>query len=215
MFLEQEIHPEHKESYIGSATLKCVKLIAAQNSSIKTLHFKSYFYVPHRESDDSEEAFTLSREEFLKGESLDRRIQDLKEGWNIGIHSPVQLTNGESRHFALMDIALRKSDENLLRISRRLREIVVPRFGGGFVLETGKSYHFLGHRLLTPDQWLDFLGASLLTSIVTVTLDEEPNIHEMVTDYRYVGYSLLRRSTGLRITANGDKTFVPRVVDVI
>ncbi|MBI4091916.1 MAG: hypothetical protein HY427_01780 [Candidatus Levybacteria bacterium] len=213
--LEQGVSPEYKEKYIGLTTLDCAKLVVAQNPHIHTLSFRAYFYIPNTESGDSEEAFRIPKDSFLQGDALNHRAQDLPERWNIAICSPVGLTDGSMRHLELLDLALSKSDENLQRTAQRLRQIIVPRFGGGFILETRKSYHFFGRRLLTPDQWLDFLGASLLTSIVTVTPDEDPNIHERVADYRYIGYSLLRRYTGLRITTNGDKTFVPRVVDVI
>lgn len=215
MYFERGVTPEHREKYLGLSTLDCAKLVVAKNPDIKVLTLRSYFYIPNAESDDAEEVFSLPREEFLHGESLSQRMRSLREGWNIALHSPVELVDGSTGHFALLDLSLRKSDENRERTIGRLREIITPRFGGCFVLETRKSYHFFGEKLLTIDQWLDFLGAALLTSIVTVTPDEEPNIHEMVADYRYIGYSILRRSTGLRITANGNKTFLPRVIDVI
>lgn len=59
------------------------------------------------------------------------------------------------------------------------------------------------------------IGFCLITSIVTVTPDDVPNQHEVISDYRYIGHSLIRGSTGLRITTRGTKTFEPRVVAVI
>lgn len=114
----------------------------------------------------------------------------------------------------MMDLHPLKSPASLEKCARRLKEIVVPEFGGGFILETGRSYHFLRRELLTPEGFIRFLGACLLTSIVTVR-QNGPNIHETIADYRYIGHSLSRGSTGLRITANGEKNTLPHVVKVI
>ena len=67
---------------------------------------------------------------------------------------------------------------------------------------------------LDHDKWLKFLGASLLTGILTVASGGQYS-YESVVDNRYIGHSLLRGTTGLRIITNGTKTFTPRVVALI
>lgn len=69
--------------------------------------------------------------------------------------------------------------------------------------------------MLGPEEWLDFLGLNLITSIVTQVDENLPRVHEFISDYRYIGHSMLRRSTGLRVTTRGSKTFTPQVVSVI
>lgn len=203
------------ERFIGFSTLECAREIVRLNPEISGLQLRAYCYIPNQPSGYSEPIFRLSREEFLKGTRVKELVQRLGLEWNLALDSPVVLQSGETGHFAMVDIAPRKSFESLAKVISRFREIIVPQFGGGFLLETKKSYHFLGTRILSQDEWYKFLGFCLITSIVTVTPDDVPNRHEIISDYRYVGYSLIRGSTGLRITTRGTKTFKPRVIAII
>lgn len=203
------------EKYIGLSTLGCAQEIVRINPDIAAVQLRAYCYIPDKPSGDGEPIFRLSREEFLEGTRIEEVVQSLGPEWNLALDSPVVLQSGETGHFAMVDLAPRKSSESLAKVVSRLQEIIVPRFGGGFLLETRKSYHFLGTKILSQNNWYKFLGFCLITSIVTVTPDDVPNQHEIVCDYRYIGYSLIRDSTGLRMTTRGTKTFEPRVIVVI
>lgn len=210
---EEQIAPT--ERFIGFSTMECAREIVRLNPEISGLQLRAYYYIPDKPSGDDEPIFRLSREEFLEGTRVEEVLQRLGPEWNLALDSPVVLQSGETGHFAMADLAPRKSPESLVKVVGRIREIIVPQFGGGFLLETRKSYHYLGTKILSQDEWQRFLGFCLITSIVTVTPDDVPNQHEVICDYRYVGHSLIRGSTGLRITTRGTKTFEPRVVVVI
>lgn len=201
--------------YLGLTTLQCAKAVVVEDPKIQRVNFRKYFNIPEKPTEEDEELIGLDRQAFLSGNVLTRLIRDYPEGWNISFDSRVEDANGNAFQLPLMDLALRKSEENLDRTKERLKKLIVPRFGGGFILETKDSYHFFGKRLLSHGEWLKFLGFSLLTSIVTVTPEDQGNIHELISDYRYIGHSLIRGSTGLRITANGSKSVLPKVVAII
>lgn len=215
MTLEAGRSEQSEDKYLGLTTLQCAGIIVAENPLIERVNLRCYFYIPEKPSGEDEKLIALDRETFLNGKVLQKLMMELSEGWNISFDSKVKDKDGNMQQLPMMDLSLQKSEENLARTKDRLERLIVPRFGGGYILETQKSYHFFGKKLLDHEEWLRFLGFSLLTSIVTVASEGQENIHELVSDYRYVGHSLIRGSTGLRITANGSKSVLPRIVSVV
>lgn len=201
--------------YRGLTTLELARKVVRDLPKIRRVYFREYYYEPNKPSGSEERRFSLNREVFLRTGKLELPIQHLQEGWNIAFDSVVEDRRKKLWHLPLVDLALRKSQKNLRKTVRRLQEIIAPRFGAGYILATNRSYQFFGTRLLSHDEWLQFLAWCLLSSMVTVTPKNQENIHEMIADYRYIGHSLLRGSTGLRITAHGTKTVLPRVVAVV
>ena len=191
-----------KERCIGLSTLECTKFIVSQNPQISHLYLRPYIYTPDQPY--ITEPFPVGREEFLFGQPLTRFAEHLALGDNVALDSQV-VASLKVQNLAMMDFAPVKSDQAQARIKERFSQLIVPKFGGGFLLETGRSYHFLGENILDNKGWLDFLGYCLLTSIE----------HELIADARYIGYSIIRRSTGLRVTTAGTKTFQPRCVAII
>lgn len=216
MITEQGHFAQEKEQHLGLTTLEIGRVVVDKTPQIQRVHLRRYFHVPDRDRTSVEEkVYVVDRQTFLHSEVVGKLMEKLDPGWNISLDSQVEGQKGELLQFPMMDLALNKSPENLERTKQRLKKIIVPDFGGGFILETEKSYHFFGEKPFNQEKLNQFLGLCLLTSIVTVTPDGQPNIHEMVADYRYVGHSLIRGSTGLRITTNGTKTFTPRVIATI
>lgn len=213
MTIEVDRPEESGEEYLGLTTLQCAWIIVVGDPQIQRVNFRRYLCVPGKPTKD--DVIGLNRQAFLDGAVVEELIEDCPERWNIAFDSKVEDANGDVFQLPMMDLTLRRSPENLDRTKERLKELIVPDFGGGFILETEKSYHFLGRRLLSHKEWLKFLGLSLLASIVIVTPNGQENIHELVADYRYIGHSLIRGSAGLRITAGGSKTVLPKVVAVI
>ena len=206
-----------KEACLGLSTLEIAQRIVDSNSEIQSIRFRPYFYIPNKPSGSEEQTHGVSRKLFLelKQIDMDNWLTQLGEGYNIALDSPVVFENGDKGHFVMADLAPQKSDENLKKIKERFSEIIQPRFGGGFFLETKKSYHFIGEKFASQEDWHELLGRLLITSIVTVTPEGTPNIHEVIADYRYIGHSLIRGSTGLRLTTNGEKTISPSVVGFV
>lgn len=103
-----------------------------------------------------------------------------------------------------MDFDIPKSKKNLKLLIERLKKLDYP---SGWILETGKSYHFYGYDLMSNKEWLGFLSRSLLTSLVIT----RENIIQ-IADARFVGHSIRRGCCTLRVTTRADKSFKPRVV---
>jgi hypothetical protein len=206
-----------KEACLGLSTLGVAQRIVKNSPKVQVIRLRPYFYIPNKPSGVEEQPYGISREQFLEMEQadLDDRVVQLGEGYNIALDSPVVLRDGSKGHFVMADLAPSKSDENLERIIERFRDIIMPRFGGGFFLGTKKSYHFIGENFVSQDEWHELLGRLLITSIVTVTPEGIPNLNEVIADYRYIGHSLIRGSTGLRLTTNGTKTVSPSVVGFV
>jgi|SRR3989344_36177 len=196
----------------GANTLEAIRVVVGDNQDIAEIEARAYFYIPSKPSMDDEKILKIMREEFLSGEKLEEFVTTQETGWNVAINSKVRLHNGLFAHIPMLDLAPRKSPEALEKVVRRLSEIIKPYFGSGYILETRKSYHYLGNKIFDENRFNEFLGRSLITSIVTKMPDEIPNVHEHIADYRFIGYSLMRMGTGLRITANGDKEFLPKVI---
>lgn len=204
-----------QERLLGFSTMDIAKDVVLANQDIAVVHFRAYHYVPNTPPGPEERIFPIERNTFLYGYDPAVIIDSLDDGSNLALDSKIMLESGDRAHFQMMDLAPRKSPEALEKITCRFKEIIVPRFGGGVLLETNKSYHYFGFQVLSLEEWLDFLGLNLITSIVTQVDENLPRVHEFISDYRYIGHSILRRSTGLRVTTRVSKTFEPKVVSVI
>lgn len=201
---------------LGLTTLEAARVMVSDNPDIHIVDLRAYTYFPDKPTEKgTEPRLSLPREEFLRMGGVEAFVEGFNEEWNVALDSHMEFEDGRTGHFPMLDLGPRKSEESMEKIRRRLREIVVPYFGGGVLLETKKSYHFLGNSPFGEERFQEFLGRALITSIVTVTPDEVPNEHELIVDYRYVGHSLIRGSTGLRITAKGSKVVLPKVVAVV
>lgn len=202
------------EEFLGLTTVDCARLVISELPTVKTLNFRSYCYIPQQLNEGSQ-IFSLSREEFLHGADLSKKADNLSVGWDIALSSRVDTTDSSSAHFALIDLAVKKTDTAIAKVTKQFEKYgITSMVGGGFLLETGKSYHFFGQNLLPFQDWLDFLGRCLLTSIVTTDPVTQENIHERIVDERFIGHSLRRGSCDLRVTSNS-KNVIPRVVKMI
>ncbi|MBI2595624.1 hypothetical protein HYW46_02720 [Candidatus Daviesbacteria bacterium] len=196
------------ESLVGATTIEAAKFVVGQNPQIANVFYRKYVYVPAQLGKD--EMIPVSRENFLRG--LDPKILIFAEETqaNIALDSRVNLLDGAKGHLLMMDLTLSKGLAGLQTTEERLRSCIIPHFGGGFLMETGQSYHFLGNQITNQEGWINFLGRCLVTSEVT----KDKGFIE-VADTRYIGFSLLRGSNGLRLTTRGTKSFIPRVVAIL
>lgn len=204
------IKKEETMIQIGSNCRDVLREIIFRHS-ITMVDFRAYYYIPQR-ADCPRKPFLLKTGEGFESR-LEEEIGQLQDGWDIGVYSNVFTDKGK-RHIPQIDFELPispKSQEILIGI---LEEKIVPDFGGGALLESGGSYHFWGtKRLLYPRDWgthfeidwADFMGVLLLTS-GHQTLN--------LVDVRWVGYSLLRGATVLRVSAK-TKQVLPHIVAII
>ena len=176
MSIEAQGLEQSADKYLGLTTLECAQIVVSAIPEIQKINLRRYFYIPEKPTKEDEKLISLDRQAFLNGNILKELMMDLSEGWNIAFDSKVEDGGGNVFQLPVMDLALRKSEENLGRTKGRLKKLIVPHFGGGFILETNRSYHFFGKRLLSHEEWLRFLGFSLLASIVTVTAEDQENV---------------------------------------
>ena len=146
------------------------------------------------EQDRGERALTnLSRTKITE-EYLRDAAENLSHGKLLGFVSKVHLACGGAAHIPMMDFICAPSTKNLEMLVRLLRNI---HKGRGWLLESGRSYHYYGCQLLTYREWIVFLGKCLLMS--------------GYADDRYIGHQLVDGHCVLRLSSGKSKT-VPTVV---
>lgn len=119
----------------------------------------------------------------------------LGENRLLGVCSMVRLVGGQSLHIPMMDFMCEPSSTNLGLLAHLLRDL---RQGRGCLLESGRSYHYYGFRLLSGIEWQVFMGKCLLMS--------------GFADDRYIGHQLIDGHCVLRLSAGNLKNCVPTVV---
>ena len=196
---------------VGLTTREVLRNLLEDSPEISGIQARIYFYISNEPS-THDKRLMLKREDFLQNKIVDELVSSLKDKENITLGSLIEFSDGGKGHVPMLDLAPVKSPETLEKVIKRLKEILAPEFGGGVILESKKSYQFIGLRVFKENLFNQFLGRALITSIVTKMPEDMPNKHEPIVDYRYVGHSLIKGATGLRITARGDKDFMPKVI---
>lgn len=137
-----------------------------------------------------ERSFTITNDEFVK-HGIDMIIRGLADDEGLAISSRLRMRNGFNAHLPMLDFACKPSALNLEAVEYFLRAIDQS----GVVLNSGNSYHFVGTSLLTTDEWLRFMGQSLLFT--------------PLIDARYIGHRLYDGESYLRVFANNKLTKEP------
>ena len=121
--------------------------------------------------------------------------QSLGENRLLGTCSKVCLAGGKSAHIPMMDFMCEISTKNLDLLIRLIEDL---HQGRGYLLDSGRSYHYYGSRLLTEDEWRAFLGKCLLMT--------------GFSDNRYIGHQLVDGHCVLRLSSAKLKSKTPTVV---
>ncbi len=136
----------------------------------------------------------VSRDEILAG-NLQAIADSLCENELVGITSKVFLYGGGSGHIPMMDFICPISSANLFVLKKLLMQSGQHR---GFILESGRSYHYYGMELISDEGWRTFVGKCLL-------------MHGFV-DSRYTGHQLVEGYCVLRLSTTKLKVHSPKVV---
>jgi hypothetical protein len=107
------------------------------------------------------------------------------------------MKDGSFMHLPMMDFRLEPTSEGLRRVVSALNQMQSI---GGAILESGRSYHYIGFSLVSENEWLKFLAKSLLLS--------------PLTDVRYIAHRMLEGVGYLRISTCPRKPQLPLVVYV-
>lgn len=102
---------------------------------------------------------------------------------NLALNSKVILNNGKEMHIPMLDFKLKSNSENLNIIQAVLHEFSLK----GYILDSGKSYHFIGKKLITEDELINLLAKFIL-------------IHP-ISDKAWAAHQIIERSASLRVSS--------------
>ncbi|HZT03269.1 MAG TPA: hypothetical protein VFA39_13485 [Steroidobacteraceae bacterium] len=122
-----------------------------------------------------------------------RKIITGRESECLALNSKVTLQDGTSRHIPLLDFKLASKNSN-----HQLARDCISALGlRGFLLDSGRSYHFIGASLVSGSDLFDVLAKFVLLN--------------PLADKAWAAHQLLERSASLRITGKSGNT--PEVID--
>lgn len=120
----------------------------------------------------------------------------VKSTETIGLTSMCESFDGVRAHIPMMDFSCPPSSENQTFVRHALQEIGIA---NGIIVNSGRSFHAYGFKVLTVTEWTKFMGQCLLLS--------------PYTDSRYIGHRLIADRCILRIWTSEDKPELPWIVD--
>jgi hypothetical protein len=135
----------------------------------------------------------------LKASTIEAAIASgsraLEVGEILAISSRMLSVSGEEAHLPMLDFRVAISEENEELVCEQLRAMKLQ----GWLLESGRSYHFLGRSVLDGRACLSkFLGQALLFA--------------PLVDGRWVAHQLIEGACALRISSGNDEQIPPRSV---
>lgn len=126
---------------------------------------------------------------------VERAITELAEGNMLVLSSRVELRTGERRHIPMLDFHVPSNPHNE-ELATLIAKALDPK--GGYILGSGKSYHFYGKSLLDEGALPAFLGNALLFC---------PFI-----DRAWVAHQLIEGACGLRISQKPGGGPIPKLL---
>ena len=115
---------------------------------------------------------------------------------NIGINSRVILADGSEKHIPMLDFHIRYSEQNTPIVSQ-ICSIIDP--NGGYILNSGHSYHYIGKVPVSTDELIDMLAKA--------------QFFAPITDSIWIAHQILERACTLRLGIKHG--IVPYVVNKI
>lgn len=139
----------------------------------------------------------LTRGEILQGALL-RCAARLRAGESLFVSSKVTLVDGRTMHLPMMDFTCYDTSQDLRKLKVALSAL---KLGTGFVLRSGKSFHYYGVSMLTEEKWIEFLGKCLLLV--------------PITDARYIAHRMIDGTCTLRISSGPGAAKIPVVASIL
>jgi len=128
-------------------------------------------------------------------QSVLEEIKGSKNNVVFAVCSKCQLADGSIVHIPMMDFRCKPSPENLQTVKSSLRGAGQKK---GYVLESGRSYHYYGLDLMDEKSWIQFMGKCLLLS--------------PLVDSRYIAHRLIEGTCALRVSTSERHPKRPTVV---
>lgn len=162
-------------------------LAAGEPSPVRITIFREALY--HRFADDGVDERSMTAPEFtsiLQGAGF----RESNERGITALTSLVHTSNG-SRHIPLLDFRASPSASNTQLITELLTILDVR----GFLVDSGRSYHFYGTDTVAAEQYWAFLGrAQLMAPFV---------------DERWIAHQLISGKAALRLSTNAARHATP------
>jgi hypothetical protein len=136
--------------------------------------------------------------ECLSPATLSEVEAELSQGSSISLSSLVTHDRNPPQHIPMLDFACSVGDENRALVVSAIELLNV---GGGYLLVSGRSYHFYGAKLLSSSAVSQFLGRALLLA--------------HIVDHRWIAHQLIRGYCSLRISPGNGSRARPTVVSII
>ncbi|SDA20595.1 hypothetical protein SAMN05216315_11412 [Nitrosospira sp. Nsp18] len=148
-----------------------------------------YVYIPDSLFDERE-YFSISGQDFSETR-INLEIASLRSDQELALHSNVRI-RGKTFHIPMIDFSTEESVGSSVfdRMSRYLPKSLMLNMG---VYASGRSFHAYSTTLLSPKEWLNFMGRLLL-----VNPCREPEI----VDTRWIGHRLIGGFGSLRWSNN-------------
>ena len=134
----------------------------------------------------------VSRNDILHNKLLNLACSDE----NYAINSKVIVEENRIKHFLLLDFHIPENDKNQKVVEAILRILKVK---SGFLLKSGKSYHFFGTELISTSTLTKFLGKCLFFT--------------PIIDKTWIAHQLIERSCSIRFTRKNN--LFPTVIEQI
>lgn len=112
-----------------------------------------------------------------------RRIRDMianDKDINLSINSTISFQDNQ-KHIFLLDFHIPPADSNLMVVKNILQILNLT----GYILNSGKSYHFIGKDYLTEDELITLLAKALFFA--------------PIVDRAWIGHQLIERSCSIRV----------------
>ncbi|WP_311755490.1 primase 1D-like protein [Proteus terrae] len=151
------------------------------------VEMSKYYYVPQSFNDYRFE-FQLPLHE-LNENNLFNMLLSLEPDYELALHSKI-IINNKIFHLPMIDLGLKSS---ISVASEPIKELCRYWNIGFNIYESGRSFHAYGNRLLTQEEWLQFMGSLLLLN--------KPSGYKLV-DERWIGHRIMAGYSALRWSKN-------------
>ncbi|WP_081101724.1 primase 1D-like protein [Ectopseudomonas mendocina] len=151
--------------------------------------FSKYIYLPDSPLDERE-IFSI-RGIDITLPLVEQIIASLGADQELAIHSTVRL-KGRNYHIPMIDFSMTEDIGGKVfdRMSRYLNKSLLLNMA---FYKSGRSFHAYSTTLLTPKEWIDFMGRLLLIN---------PANKESIVDSRWIGHRLIGGFGSLRWSNN-------------
>lgn len=114
---------------------------------------------------------------------------------NVALNSLVILSDGSEMHIPLLDFKIPVASGNVFIVKEALKKLKLT----GFILDSGKSFHFVGNKLISKSALIELLARFTLLY--------------PISDKSWAAHQIIEQSASLRITPKNGA--LPSIIDIV